>query len=79
MSFASSNIGVGRGFVSITPGASPLAASVRMIRCNVGGTVVGRGPDGTTATFVVADGEYLIGEFTHILAGTTATGIVGYR
>jgi len=79
MGYSSSNIGAGRGFVTITPSVSALSASARMIRCGGAGTVIGRGPDGSEATFTVVAGEYLLGEFTHVLPGSTATGLVGYR
>ena len=78
MMYASSNIGPGRGFVTITPGPAPLAHSVRMLRVGTGGTVIGKAPDGSQATFTVSDGEYLLGEFTHVLTGSTATNLVGY-
>lgn len=66
-----------RNHFAITP-ADGTALYADALFVGTGGTVACKDRDGTTATYTVPDGGYVLAQVTEVLAtGTTATGIVG--
>lgn len=62
----------------ITPSEEPLQVQPRAIRVNGGGTLILRDINEQDVSYTVDAGEVLVFRPTHVLPGSTATGIVGW-
>lgn len=66
-------------FANVTPSdAEPLSNVICLLVGGAGNLVV-KGVDGVQATIVVTAGQKVDGQFTRVMAATTATGIVACR
>lgn len=64
----------------VTPSDSVPTGQTIGLYVGNGGTVKAKGVDGVIGTFVCQSGQYLVGNFSYVMAtGTTATGIVALR
>ena len=63
-------------FKPVTPSDTVPVVCLLGLYIGGGGNVVVKGEDGVAATFVASTGQYLTGNFYHVMAATTATNIV---
>ena len=64
--------------IDVSGGEQELPANVVFLEIDTGGTLNTRMANGTSSSRTVGDGATLVGRYTHIETGTTATGAAKY-